>query len=300
MSTKNNHSPYQNHHFAVRLFLFIAFFAAVFMAAFAWKTIGQSSQPGLDMVLINIDHGDSIFLRSSKGETALIDAGYPDAGTLRYLKEHGVDHLDLLIVTHHDEDHIGGVPEVLRAVEVDTYIENGQVIDTYYFNELEKALQETGVHRRIVRTGDRISFGELTLEVWNPSYARPDIVNNNSIVLFLQVGKIRILLTGDIEKPIEERLIKSNRDLRMDILKVAHHAGNTSSIPAFLEAVSPKIAVYSASNNFPGFPNEDTLDLLRIAGARVYGTNFNGTITINTDGKTYTVSTETGEPLLPY
>lgn len=300
MSTSIRNPESQPDHFTVRLILTFFSLAAILLSIFAWNTIGQSTQPGLEMVLININHGDSILLRSTKGETVLIDAGYPDAGTLKYLNEHTVKHLDLLIVTHHDEDHIGGIPEVLRALEVDTYIENGQVIDTDYFYELDKALQETGVRRKTVRTGDRIPFGELTLEVWNPSRARPDVVNNNSIVLFLQVGKVRFLLTGDIETPIEERLINSNRDLRVHILKVAHHAGNTSSSPAFLEAVKPKIAVYSASNNFPGFPNEDTIDLLRIAGAKVYGTNFNGTITINTDGKTYSISTETGQPLLPY
>jgi len=199
MSTSIRNPESQPDHFTVRLILTFFSLAAILLSIFAWNTIGQSTQPGLEMVLININHGDSILLHSTKGETALIDAGYPDAGTLKYLNEHTVKHLDLLIVTHHDEDHIGGIPEVLRALEVDTYIENGQVIDTDYFHELDKALQETGVRRKTVRTGDRIPFGELTLEVWNPSRARPDVVNNNSIVLFLQVGKVRFLLTGDID-----------------------------------------------------------------------------------------------------
>ncbi len=289
-----------SNHFNGRLILLIVCLATLFLAAYAWSTIGQSSQPQLEVVLINVNHGDSILLRSSKGDTALIDAGYPDAGTLKYLQQHGIDHLDMLIATHHHEDHIGGIPEVLRGVDVDLYIENGQRLDSTYFEALEKALQETGVRRKIARTGDRLPFGELTFEVWNPSRARPDVVNNNSIVLFLEIGKVKMLFTGDIEKPIEQRLINSDRNLHADILKVAHHAGNTSSDPAFLEAVKPDVAIYSASNNFPGFPNENIIDVLRIAGARVYGTNFNGTITVKTDGKTYTVSTETGEPLLPY
>lgn len=269
------------------------------LAVFAWSTIGQSSQPKLEVVMISINHGDSILLRASTGENALIDAGYPEAGTLKYLKDHNIDHLDLLIATHGHEDHIGGMPEVLRSVRVDRFIENGQVVPSTYFDEYEKALKETGMRREIVRTGNRINFGEFTFNVWNPSRVKPDTVNNNSIVLFLEVGRIRFLFTGDIEKPIEERLINSKRDLHVDILKVAHHAGNTSSEPAFLEAVKPSVAIYSASNFFPGFPDDDIIEDLRLAGATVYGTNFNGNITIHTDGRTYTVTPEKGDPLLP-
>jgi competence protein ComEC len=274
--------------------------AAIWLAVFAWSTIGQSSQTKLEVVFINVSHGDSIFLRTSKGDTALIDAGYPDAGTFDYLEENGITHLDILVATHAHEDHIGGMPQVFQAAQVDEFIENGQMLDSPYDEALEKSLRESGVRRKIVRTGDRIPFGDLTFEVLNPSKARPDVVNNNSIVLLLEVGEIRFLFTGDIEKPIEERLVKSGRDLHVAILKVAHHAGNTSSDPVFLEAVKPDAAIYSASNSFPGFPNEDTLDNLRIAGARVYGTNFNGTIKVETDGRSYSITTETGEPLQPY
>jgi competence protein ComEC len=295
--SNNKHNP---NVFVYRFFLLIVGITCIGLAIFAWSTIGQTSQPKLEVVMISINHGDSILLRASTGENALIDAGYPEAGTLKYLKEHNITHLDLLIATHGHEDHIGGIPEVLRSVQVDRFIENGQVVPSSYFDDYENALKETGVRRGTVRTGDRINFGEFTFNVWNPSRIKPDTVNNNSIVLFLQVGKIRFLFTGDIERPIEERLINSKRDLHVDILKVAHHAGNTSSEPAFLEAVKPSAAIYSASNFFPGFPDENTIDNLRLAGAEVYGTNFNGNITVYTDGKTYVITPEKGEPLPPY
>src|SRR5512133_242499 len=87
---------------------------AVFCAASLWLTIqvsltiGQSSQPKVEVVFISINHGDSILLRSSKGENVLIDAGYPEAGTLAYLQAHNINHLNAVIATHAHEDHIGG------------------------------------------------------------------------------------------------------------------------------------------------------------------------------------------------
>jgi competence protein ComEC len=285
--------------FLFRLFLILSGITVLLLNLTAWSTIGLTSQPKLKIVMISINHGDSILLQASTGENALIDAGYPGSGTLKYLLEHNISHLDLLIATHGHEDHIGGIPEVIRSVQVDRFIENGQVVPSTYFDEYQKALKETGLRRETVRTGDRIGFGEFTFEVWNPSKIRSNTVNNNSIVLFLEIGKIRFLFTGDIEKPIEERLLGSKRDLHVDILKVAHHAGNTSSEAAFLEAAKPDVAIYSASNSFPGFPDETVITRLRTNGAKVYGTNFNGNITIDTDGKTYSVTPEHDSPLLP-
>lgn len=282
-----------------RLLLAFVGLLTIWLANYAWSTIGQTSRPHLEVVFISIEHGDSILLRSSKGDVVLIDAGYPDSGTLAYLKAQHIDHIDTVIATHAHEDHIGGIPEILRAVDVGKIIENGQVIDSEYFTALQKAIQQTGVRRETVKSGDRIPFGELTFNVWNPSRIRPDVVNNNSIVLSLVAGNIRFLFTGDIEKPIEARLVNSNLNIKADILKVAHHAGNTSSDPAFLAKVHPDVAIYSASNDFPGFPNQDTIDNLLLAGAKVYGTNFNGTITLKTDGLVYTILTERGRPLLP-
>ncbi len=295
---ENNHHAI-NHNVIERILLVITTLLFIWAVFFSWSTIGQSTQPHLKVVFINIEHGDSILLMSSKGDSVLIDAGYPQSGTLKYLKSHNITKLDTVIATHAHEDHIGGIPEVLRYENVGMLIENGQEIDSPYFDELQKTIAEVGVYRKVVKAGDRIPFGEWTLNVINPSRIRPDLVNNNSIVLTLVVGKIRFLFTGDIEKPIEHRLVNSNLNIQADILKVAHHAGNTSSDPAFLAEVNPDVAIYSASNNFPGFPNQDTIDNLILAGARVYGTNFNGTITLTTDGMTYEIQTEKGAPLLP-
>jgi competence protein ComEC len=287
------------YHFRYRLFLTVISVCTLALVVFAWLTIGQSSQPRVEVDLININHGDSILIRSSKGDTVLIDAGYPDSGTLDYLEEHNIKHINTMIATHAHEDHIGGLPEVMRAIPVDKLIYNGHDINSTYYANFQNTANELGLRKIIVKSGNRIPFGELTFKVLSPAKIRPDYVNINSIVLQLKVGNITFLFTGDTEKLEEKRLIDSGIPLHADILKVAHHAGNTSSDPAFLAKVNPTVAIYSASNNFPGFPNQDTIDNLLLSGARVYGTNFNGTITVNTDGKTYSIHTEYGSPILP-
>jgi competence protein ComEC len=290
-----------NHHYYFRERVFLALISIFTLAlvVFAWLTIGQSSQATVEVDLINIEHGDSILIRSSKGETVLIDAGNPDSGTLDYLKAHNIKSIDTMIATHAHEDHIGGLPEVMRAIPVGKLIYNGHDFDSTYYRDFQKTANELGLRKIIVKSGNRIPFGELTFKVLSPAKIRPDYANINSIVLQLKVGNITFLFTGDTEKPEEKRLINSGIPLHADILKVAHHAGNTSSDPAFLAKVDPAVAIYSASNYFPGFPNQDTIDNLVLSGAKVYGTNFNGTIIIKTDGKTYSIQTEYGSPILP-
>jgi beta-lactamase superfamily II metal-dependent hydrolase len=131
----HSHNKHNPNLFVYRFFLLLIGASCIGLAIFAWSTIGQTSQTTLEVVMISINHGDSILFRTSKGENALIDAGYPEAGTLKYLKEHNINHLDLLIATHGHEDHIGGIPEVLRSVSVDRFIENGQVVPSEYFDE---------------------------------------------------------------------------------------------------------------------------------------------------------------------
>jgi competence protein ComEC len=286
-------------HFLERFILVLMTICALSLAVVAWNTIGQTSQTQIEVVFIDINHGDSILLRSSKGENVLIDAGYPKAGTLDYLKAHNITHLNTMVATHAHEDHIGGLPEVMRAIPVDKLIINGNDIHSSYYADFKNTAAELHIRQIIVRTGDRIPFGDLTFKVLSPAKIRPTYVNINSIVMQLKVGKITFLFTGDTEKPEEARLINSGVPLHADILKVAHHAGATSSDPAFLAKVDPAVAIYSASNNFPGYPNQSTINDILQSGATVYGTNFNGTITLDTDGKTYSIKTEHGEPLRP-
>lgn len=107
-----------NQFLPAKIFLVLTTLLIIWAGFFATSTIGRISLPHLQVAFINIDHGDSILLISSKGDTVLIDAGYPQSGTLKYLKSHNITELDTVIATHAHEDHIGGIPEVLKNINV--------------------------------------------------------------------------------------------------------------------------------------------------------------------------------------
>ena len=152
---------------------------------------------------------------------------------------------------------------------------------------------------QVVKAGDKLRFGRLTLQVIAP----PTVIdaighNNNSVVLRLVVGKVSFLFVGDAMHMEEEWMMSAGVPLQANILKVGHHGDDTASGPVFLETVKPEVGIYSAGKgNMHLLPKQLTLDNLYQVGVDVYGTDINGTITVTTDGKTYTVTTERGGPL---
>jgi competence protein ComEC len=109
--------------------------------------------------------------------------------------------------------------------------------------------------------------------------------NNDSIVLRLQFGRRALLLTGDIEMAGEERLLRANENLRVDVVKVAHHGSKTSSIPPLIAATQPRFAVISVGQtSIFGHPSPDVVERWKTAGAQVLTTGNSGTITVTTDG----------------
>jgi competence protein ComEC len=279
-----------------RLFVFILvpLLVAAGLFAFTWFT-----PPELEVHYINVGTGglvgDAILLQTSDGKVVLIDGGYPNTGALQYLQARNIQKIDMVILSHPHDDHIGGLIEVLNTIPVKRVVTNGEPIDTQLYEDFQSAIRQKGLKEEIVRTGDKLRVGRLTFQVISPSKVSPIGHNNNSIVLKLVVGKVSFLFTGDMQKLEEERLLSIDFPVDVDILKVAHHGSDSSSAPAFLVAVAPDIAIYSSGKgNMHGLPMEVTLDNLVAVGATVYGTDTHGTIIVLTDGSTYTVHTEQG------
>ncbi|VAX23587.1 DNA internalization-related competence protein ComEC/Rec2, partial [hydrothermal vent metagenome] len=140
---------------------------------------------------------------------------------------------------------------------------------------------------KALKAGDRIEFkGGLVMDVLSPS---PDAIsgnsNNNSLVVKLTYGKVKVLLTGDIESEVERVLLDSGIDLSADILKIAHHGSRSSSATEFLKRVGAKTAIISAGrNNSFGHPADETLRRLENANLKIYRTDISGEIVMTTDG----------------
>jgi hypothetical protein len=152
-----------------------------------------------------------------------------------------------------------------------------------------------------VKRGDTLPLGGLTFDVLNPEGPEGEDLNDQSLVLRLVYGKVAFLFTGDAGSAAETSMLAGGEPLRAQVLKVGHHGSESGSSPAFLAAVRPGVAVYSAGagNDF-GHPHAETLAALAAAGATIYGTDVNGTVVVTSEGTTYKVDVEKeGRPRAP-
>jgi len=255
----------------------------------------------LTVAFLDIGQGDSILIRSPNGMTMLIDGGNSDNDAtqviLPKLSEWGADRLDVMVATHPDADHVGGLPEVLETFPVETVALTGQVHSTQIYERLLTDIRDLNIAAILTRTGTSIPFDPaVSVEVLGPDdefVQDEDDRNNASIVIRLTYGSVSFMFTGDAEDAEEEAILASGADLRSAILKVGHHGSRSSTSEPFLAAVDPQIGMISASaDNRYGHPHQEVLDQLEQAGVQIYRTDQNGTITITTDGSTIDVETD--------
>jgi len=251
------------------------------------------------VAFIDVGQGDSIFIKTPAGCTALIDGGYANGNALAYLQKQRVSRLDLIIVSHPHADHIGGLVQMLNALPVKAIWTSGASHTTSVFENLLDTIAAKKVPYYEASIGQSIQCQDLSFVVLFDQKSAANL-NNTSLVLRLQYQAQSFLFTGDAEQPVERQLIQSaSTMLASTILKVGHHGSATSSTSAFLTLVHPKIAVYSASaSNSYGHPHRSTIANLEAVGATIYGTDIHGTVTILTDGSTFTIQTEKSVPPL--
>jgi competence protein ComEC len=241
--------------------------------------------PLLQVHYIDVGQGDSALVLTPGGKSVLIDGGEARSGALEYLKAQGVRRLDLVVATHPHDDHIGGMPEILKAIPAAKVAINGQPHTTPGYEGFLDAIIETRAEYLEVKRGDVITLDGLNFDVLHPASAAGSDMNNNSVVLRLVYGKISFIFMGDAEKAAEASIISSQQPVSSSVIKLGHHGSRTSTSPDFLSAVRPALAIYSAGKgNRYGHPHQETLDALAAAGVVVYGTDLHGSIIVSTDG----------------
>ena len=259
-----------------------------------------SGGPHLAVHFIDVGQGDSILVQAPSGKTMLVDGGPVDASDrlVAYLKAQKVSRIDVLVATHPHADHIGGLIEVLRTFVVGLVVDSGKVHTTATYERFLTLIDQKNIRFRLGRAGDGIDLGPgLDARILHPSEPLPENMNDCSVVIRLQYGKVGFLFTGDAEREAENAILRSGADLHATVLKVAHHGSRTSSSPWFLKAVEPAVGVIlvGAGNSY-GHPHRITL--LNLAGYvdRVYRTDVDGDVVVITDGTTFRVDTARGKP----
>ena len=231
--------------------------------------------------------------------TLLIDAGdYRRNDVVPHLESVGVIEIDLLIGTHPHADHIGQFPQVLETFTVKEVWLSGDTTTTRTFERAVVAILASGAVYHEPRAGEVFQFGSLHIEVLNP-YQLTGNFHEGSISVRITFGEVGFVFTGDAEVHTEQAMMGRGYNLEAQVLQLGHHGSSTSSSQAFLEAVSPEVAIYSAGeDNTYGHPHAEVVNRLADMGIPLYGTDIHGTVVIITDGVTYSIETEYEVPVL--
>jgi competence protein ComEC len=249
------------------------------------------SHPGdgsLTVRFFDLGQGDAAFLTTPHGHQVLIDGGPSGLGLARVLSEsmpHWDRSLDLVILSHPQEDHMAGLPEAAARYAVSAVRDNGRDNTSGTFGYF----QSVSPSATSLQAGDAFVIDGVRFEVlWPRADYEGAELNDTSLVIRVTYGEVSFLFTGDSEAPVHRALLEGS-DVRADVLKVPHHGSKTTD-PALFAAVSPSLAVISvgADNNF-GHPHPDTLAAL--SGYRVLRTDQHGTVTVRTHGRGISIST---------
>ena len=256
----------------------------------------QDPAAGVRVAAIDVGKGDCILVQAG-GSSVLIDAGYEDTSdeVVSYLRSHGVDLLDCLVITHYDKDHIGGIRAVGKAFEVSAiYLPGYTGADKQYRMAMD-AVDDLGVPTQLVTSEQVLKLGDANLAIlpsrltYNPNADGGEGNDNDlSLVAELTYQNDSYLFAGDLEKEGLEAYLKGGRG-RFDVLKMPHHGEKSGNTDDFLEDVQPKIAIVTDSAEDPA--DKKTLKLLKNCGADTYCTSVCGTIVVESDGAgSYSVS----------
>lgn len=258
-------------------------------------TTGMVQLGHVSVYFIDVGQGDATFI-DTRDKDVLIDGGTRSKGAVvtQFLLALQIVKIDVVIATHPDADHIGGLITVLESnLMVSLVLYNGEAKDTKTYRDFMAAAQ-----RRtplVAQRGQTFQLDNATvMTVLNPTQpVEFTEVNENSVVVRIQVGTVAAVMTGDCELRCEQSMLRSGMAVTGQVLKVGHHGSRSSSAAAFLDAVKPSVAIISVgAGNRYGHPHAEVLQRLATRGIAVYRTDVSGTVTVVVEGDRVSVRTE--------
>jgi competence protein ComEC len=261
----------------------------------------KGETPTTLITMVDVGQGDALLVETAQGKVFLIDGG----GTLPrgqekwqerrrafevgrdvlvpYLRFRGINHIDTMVMTHGDGDHIRGLRAVAKRLSVGQVLHSAAFPADDFEKNLLSSLEKKKVPIKLVRSGDAWQVEDgIQVKILHPDFSVPSSnINNGSIVMLLSIYNTNILLTGDMEEEAEREVLAKYHFPSIQILKVAHHGSNTSTTDAWISHIKPHQALISAGlHNRYGHPKPEVLTRLRQAGARIWRTDQHGAILI--------------------
>lgn len=253
------------------------------------QTIVDASSKKMVVHYINVGQGDAIYIKAPNGDDILIDAGNKAKGdqVVKYLQKQKVDDIEVLIATHPDADHIGGLDEVLDAFKVENIYAPKVSHTTQAYKDFLSAVKRQNKKIKTAKSGVKLPIKGIEAKFIGPTkeYSKSDL-NNWSAVLYVKYKNTSFLFTGDAESKAEKDMIAKKLVPKVDVLKVGHHGAKAATTKDFLNKAKPKHSVISVGKgNKYGHPNKDVINRLKNAKTKVYRTDKQGTIIATSDGE---------------
>ncbi|WP_408954885.1 DNA internalization-related competence protein ComEC/Rec2 [Natroniella sp. ANB-PHB2] len=254
---------------------------------------GFNNQQHLKIIFFDVGQGDAIYLSLPTGQRVLVDTGEEGVEIKQYLRSRGIRSLDSILISHFHWDHAGGMKPLIKNFAIDQVLYPPNIKKSELEVKVREKLERNRIEHNQLVAGDDIKIWPLEIEVLGPTFPllEESAANNNSLVLKAIYDQFNLLLTGDIEKEAEKRLLKQGFDLESLVLKVAHHGSISSSIEEFIKQVNPELAVIQVGDNNYGHPHPTVIERFKQRGIKLLRNDQNGAVIMTTDGQQYSYQT---------